>query len=138
MASRKPPVDFVQRVEAFASPAQCLNEVVQAWTGYLKIAEEEKTKRRDIEAWEKVTLAEIKTKREFLVGYLEHSFDERARNFDLLFQVADQAILTRDNQQLSLTLYSIAELAKCNPFKDLADLSTVKAALDNPNHVWDL
>lgn len=138
MASRKPPVDFVRNVEAFASPAQCLNEVVQAWTEYLKITEEEKTKRRDIEAWEKVTLAEIKAKRDFLVGYLEHSFDERAKNFQSLFQSVDQAMLSGNNQQLSLALQAIVELAKSNPFKDLADLSTVKATLDDPDHVWVL
>mgnify|MGYP000240227662 CR=1 FL=1 len=111
MASRKPPVDFVRGVEAFANPAQCLNEVVQAWTEYLKIAEEEKTKRRDIEAWEKVTLAEIKAKRDFLVGYLEHSFDERAKNFQSLFQTVDQAMLSGDNQQLGLALHTIVELS---------------------------
>lgn len=138
MSSRKPPVDFGRGVEAFASPTQCLNDVVQAWTEYLKIAEEEKTKRCEIAAWEKVTLADIKAKRDFLIGYLEHSFDERAKNFQSLFQTVDQAMSSGDNQQLSLTLHAIVELAKSNPFKDLANLSTVKAALDDPDHVWEL
>ncbi|NMG07486.1 hypothetical protein DP117_11585 [Brasilonema sp. UFV-L1] len=129
-------MDFVRGVEAFASPTQYLNEIVQAWTEYLKIAEEEKTKRREIEAWEKITLAEIKAKRDFLVGYLECSFDERAKNFQSLFQAVDQAMSSGDNQQLGLALHAIVELAKSSPFKDLADLSTVKAALDNPDHVW--
>ena len=131
-------MDFVRGVAAFASPAQCLNEVVQAWTEYLRIAEEEKTKRRGIEAWEQVTLAEMKAKRDFLVGYLEHSFDERAKNFQALFQTVDQAMSSGDNQQLGLALNAIVELAKSNPFKDLADLSTVKAALNDPDHVWEL
>ncbi len=43
-----------------------------------------------------------------------------------------------DNQQLSLALDAIVELAKSSPFKELADLSTVKAALDDPDHVWEL
>jgi|GEM_PF-6722037 len=34
--------------------------------------------------------------------------------------------------------YAILELAKSSPFKDLADLSIVKVALDDPNHVWEL
>ncbi|XFA73201.1 hypothetical protein RYO59_001439 [Thermosynechococcaceae cyanobacterium Okahandja] len=138
MASRKPPREFLRGVDVFISPVQCLNEVVQACTEYLRIAEQEKTKRRNIDAWEKVTLAEIKAKRDFLVGYLEHSFDERAKNFKALFQTVDQAILSGDNQQLGLALHAIVELAKSNPFKDLADLSTVKAALDDPDHVWEL
>ena len=122
MTRRKLPMDFVRGAEAFASPAQCLNEVVQAWTEYLKITEEEKSKRRDLEAWEKVTLAEIQSKRDFLVGYLEHSFDERTQNFQSLFQTVERAMLSGDNQQLGLALHAIVELAKSNPFKELADL----------------
>lgn len=138
MASRKPPGDFRRGVEAFANPAQCLHEVVQAWTEYLKVSEQNKTERRDIEAWEKVTLAEIRAKRDFLVEYLDRSFDERAKNFQLLFQTADRAMLSGDNQQLGLALHAIVELAKSNPFRDLASLTTVKAALDDPDHVWEL
>lgn len=138
MTNQKFSGNFVRGVGAFANPAQCLNDVVQAWTEYLKIAEEEKTKRREITAWEKVTLAEIKAKRDFVIGYLDRSFDERAKNFQLLFQRVDRAISSGDNQQLALALQTIVELSKSSPFKDFADLSTVRAALDNPDHVWEL
>ena len=135
---QQPSMNFVRGMEAFTGPAQCLSEIVQACTEYLKIAEEENTKRRQIQAWETVTLAEIKAKRDLLVGYLEHSFDERAQNFQSLFQVVEQAMLSGDNQQLGLALHAIVEVAKSSPFKDLADLTTVKAALDDPEHVWEL
>jgi hypothetical protein len=42
------------------------------------------------------------------------------------------------NQQLGLALHAVVELAQSSPFKNLADLSTVKAALDDPNHVWEI
>jgi hypothetical protein len=138
MASKNLSTNLVRGVAAFTSPVQCLNDVIQAWTEYLTVVEEEKTKRQNIEAWEKVTLAEIETKRDFLIGYLELAFDERAKNFQSLFQKVDQAISVGDNQMLGSTLEAIVELAKSNPFKDLADLSTIKAALDNPDHVWEL
>ena len=138
MASQKPSSDFIKNITALTGPAQCLNEIVQAWTEYLRIAEEEKTKRCEITAAEKATLAKIQAKRDFLISYLEHSFDERAKNFRSLFQVADQAILSGDNQQLGLALQAVIELAKSNPFQNLADLSTVKAALDDPDHVWEV
>jgi hypothetical protein len=137
MANIKPSIDFVRGVDVFINPAQCLNDVVRAWTDYLKIAEEEKTKRGEIEVWEKVTLAEIEAKREFLIGYLDRSFDERATNFQFLFQTIDRAMSAGDNQQLGMTLNAIVELARSNPFKDLADLSSVKAALDDPDYVWE-
>lgn len=137
MANRKSSVDFVNRMGAFANPAQCLNDIVQAWTAYMQVAEEARTERCKIAAWEKTTLAEIHTKQDLLIGYLERSFDERARNFQLLFQAIDHAISSGDNQQLGLMLHAIVELAKSSPFKDLADLSTVKAALNDPNHTWE-
>jgi hypothetical protein len=138
MTTKKLPRDFVRGFETFANPAQCLTDVVQAWTEYLKIAEEERTKRREIEKWEKVTLAEIKTRRDLLIGYLEKSFDERSKNFQALFQTVDQAMLSGNNQQLGIALHTIVELAKSSPFKDLTDLSNVKAALDDPDHLWEL
>lgn len=137
MASKKTSVNHVRGMEAFVNPTQCLTYIVQAWTEYKKIAEEEATERRWIEAWEKTTLAEIKAKHDFFIGYIERSFDEREKNFKSLFQVVDQAVSSGDNQQLGLALHAIVELAKSSPFKDIADLSTVKAALDNPDHVWE-
>jgi hypothetical protein len=138
MANIKPSIDFMRGIEGFISPAHCLNEVVRAWTEYSTIREQEKTKRSEIEAWEKIDLAEIEAKRDFLIGYLDRSFDERTTKFESLFQTVDRAISANDTQQLCLTLHAIVELAKSSPFKDLTDLSTVKAALDDPDHVWEL
>lgn len=137
MASKKPFLN-AQGVAAFANPAQCLNDIVQAWSEYQKIAAEEKTKRREIEAWEKATLAEINAKRDLLIAYLESSFDERARVFKSLFEEVDQAIASGNNEQLALELNAIVELAKSNPFEQLASISKVKAALNDPDHVWEL
>jgi hypothetical protein len=137
MTSKKTSVNPAQKVNALVLPAECLSEIVQACSDYLIIAEQEKTKRRAIEAWEKKSLAEIKAKSDFLIGYLERSFDERAKNFQSLFEVVDHAIASDNNQQLSLALNAIVDLAKSSPFKDLADLSTVQKNLENPDHVWE-
>jgi septal ring factor EnvC (AmiA/AmiB activator) len=124
-------------IDQFNNPLQSLQETVSAYTNYLKIAEEEKTKRRDIEAWEKTIIAQINAQRDLLIGYLERSFDERAINFRALFTVVDSAISSGNNEQLALTLNSITELAKSSPFKELANLNQVRAALDDPNHEWE-
>ncbi len=129
--------DSFQDWNSSVDAVQCLNDVLQAWTTYVEICETEQTKRRAIEAWEKTTIETIQAKRDFLIGYLERSFDERAMNFQALFQVVDQAIVSGNNQQLGLTLNAITELAKTSPFKDLADLSAVQAALDDPDHLWE-
>jgi hypothetical protein len=71
------------------------------------------------------------------MAYLDRSFDERAENFRALFSVVDQALASGNNDQLALTLNSITEVAKSSPFKDLANLASFQAALDDPNHVWE-
>jgi ribonucleotide reductase alpha subunit len=119
------------------NPAECLQQIVSAYTEYKIIAEQEQTKRRDIEAWEKVTIAKINAQRDLLIAYLNNSFDERAENFRSLFSVVDRAIAADNNDQLALALHSITELAKSSPFKELANLASVRAALDDPDHEWE-
>lgn len=70
------------------------------------------------------------------MAYLERSFDERAKKFHALFGVVDQAITAGNNEQLALALNLITEIAKSSPFKDLANLASVRSALDDPDHEW--
>lgn len=126
----------VEVLGAGADALQSLNAIVEAYTDYKKVAQEEQTKRRNIEAWEKITIAQIQANRDVLINYLESSFDERANNFRFLFEKVDQAIAEGDNNQLNLFLHSITELAKSSPLKDFADLTSVRAALDDPEHEW--
>lgn len=115
---------------------QCLDTVASAYTKYKTIAEQEQTKRREIEAWEKDNIARINAQRDLLMTYLERSFDERAANFRALFAVVDSALASGNNEQLALALNSITEIAKSSPFKELASLSSVRTALNDPNHEW--
>nr|MCM0592242.1 hypothetical protein [Gloeotrichia echinulata DEX184] len=70
------------------------------------------------------------------MAYLDRSFDQRAENFRALFAVVDSAIASGNNEQLALTLNAITEIAKFSPFKELANIASVRAALDDPNHEW--
>ncbi|MGB3760628.1 MAG: hypothetical protein WBA07_30350 [Rivularia sp. (in: cyanobacteria)] len=119
------------------NPAESLQQMVSAYTEYLAIAEVERTKRRDIEAWEKEAITRINAQRDLLITYLDRSFDERAENFRSLFGVVDNALLSGNNEQLALALNSITEIAKSSPFKELTNLTSVRAALNDPKHVWE-
>ncbi|WP_375509379.1 hypothetical protein [uncultured Nostoc sp.] len=125
-----------RREIAALEKTQCVDIVASAYTEYKIIAEQEQTKRREIDAWEKETITKINAQRELLMAYLDRSFDERAENFRALFAVVDNAIASGNNEQLALTLNSITEIAKSSPFKDLANLASVRAALDDPDHEW--
>ncbi|MEN2383738.1 MAG: hypothetical protein HEQ35_25370 [Gloeotrichia echinulata IR180] len=118
------------------NPAESLQQIVSAYAEYKIIAEQEQTKRREIDAWEKEAIAKINAQREFLMAYLDRSFDQRAENFRALFAVVDSAIASGNNEQLALTLNAITEIAKFSPFKELANIASVRAALDDPNHEW--
>ncbi|GET43572.1 hypothetical protein [Microseira wollei] len=133
MTAKRVPVEVI----GVGSAAECLRDIVQAYTEYKIVAEEEQTKRRGIEAWEKATVAQIKANRDALIKYLDRSFDERAKNFRFLFSKVDEAIAKGDTSQLTLALHSITEIAKSSPFKELADLTSVRAALDDPGHEWE-
>jgi hypothetical protein len=126
----------VEVLGAGVDAANTLRAIVEAYTEYKIVAQEETTKRRGIEAWETATIAKIQADRDVLIKYLENSFDERAKNFSFLFEKVDQAIANGDNNQLTLALHSITEIAKSSPFKDFADLKSVTAALDDPDHEW--
>ena len=75
MAAHKKLVSvFAKRIVRFNNPDECLRYIVSAYTEYQKIAQEEQTKRRDIEAWEKTTIAKIEAQRDSIIHYLERSF----------------------------------------------------------------
>ena len=108
--------------------------MISEYSEYMKLAQQEQTKRREIEAWEKEVIAKINATRDVLMEYLDRSFDERANNFRALFDVVERAIAAGNNEQLALALHSITEIAKSSPFKELANLTSVRTALDDPNH----
>jgi len=137
MKDKKLPLEVVaDNLGSFTKPAKCLREMVAAYTDYMKVAEVEGTKRREINAWEKTTIAQINANRDLLIQYLDRSFDERAANFRTLFSVVDDALASGNNHQLALALDSITEIAKSSPFFELANLASVQAALGDPDHEW--
>ena len=124
------------RLNEVVNPAECLQQMVSAYTEYMKGAQQEQTKRREIDAWEQTTIAKISAQRNLLMEYLDRSFDERAESFRSLFCIVDRALTAGNNEQLALALNSITEIAKSSPFKDLANLAAVQAALDDLDHEW--
>lgn len=115
-----------------------LQQILAAYTEYQIIAQQEQTKRREIDAWEKATIAEINAKRDVLMEYLDRSFDERAANFRVLFNIVDRAIESGNNEQVAFALHSITEIAKSSPFKELTNVAKVKNALNDPKYEWQL
>jgi hypothetical protein len=128
--------NFMIFSKSIVSPAECLNKIVDGCSEYLKVAEHEKTKRRNIDRWEKESLAKIQAQRDLLMEYLDRSFDERSENFRSLFGIVDQAIISGNNEQLAIALNTMTEIAKSSPFKELSNLTSVRQALNDSEHEW--
>ncbi len=126
-------IDFELR-----NPIIALEKIINVYGEYLKVCEQEQTRRCQIEAYRQISIAEIEAKRQMFIAFLERSFDERYKNFQILFEKLDNALDSHDNQQAASVLHAIVEIAKSSPFKDLADLSNVKASLQDPNYVWEI
>lgn len=111
--------------------------LANSYLEYQQIREQETTKRCQIEVWKNTTLADIETRRQILMSYLNHSFDERERNFQRLFEQIDGAIARGDNAQLAPLLDTLVKYAQTSPFSQLADLAQVQVNLADPDYVWE-
>lgn len=96
-----------------------------------KFCEEQRTKRAEIRANAQVAIHQIDAVREFLQSYLDKTFDERRMLFAKEFEFVDKCLATGNVQALAVSLNAITELAKSSPFKALADIKSVKNAIEN-------
>ncbi|MEN9207040.1 MAG: hypothetical protein Q6L50_10950 [Gloeomargarita sp. GMQP_bins_120] len=123
---------------ALSNLLSLVHGLVAAYQDYQNLYEREVTRRQQIAAWEKAVLAEIATKRQLLLGYLEQVLAERRQICQVLLTQIDCAVARGDNEQLPALLQTLITLAQNAPFKDLGDLQKVQAQLANPDHVWEL
>lgn len=119
-------------------PSQAIEEMARAYREYQVVRAQELTKRHQIDADEKVALAEIAARRELFMAYLTRSFDERSTNFVSLFDRVDTALERGDVQALALLTNAIVDLAKSSPFRDLATIEATRRALENRDHEWEV
>lgn len=104
----------------------------------IKYAEEQETKRVEINAKKDVAIEKIKTIERCIKDYLEKTFDERRSIFAKEFECVDAALKTGNLELLSVSLNSINSLAAQSPFKALADVAAVQKNLLDTNTEWDI
>lgn len=114
--------------------ANIFTQVVTAYSEMKQVSAQEATKRREIEADERVQLAQIHAQQALLLDYLDKSFAERADNFRNLFRQVDAAQERGDSAVVGQLLESVVDLAKTSPFGDLLDLKNVEAMLADEKH----
>lgn len=114
------------------APAECVSAIVSAYYDYAQEAQRQTTERARIQAQSDQEIARIQVWREFLLEYLDRSFDERRENFDRLFRTLDEAVDRGDVQIVSRTLENVVKLAESSPFKILT-LQDARRVLTDPD-----
>lgn len=109
--------------------------VIQACLDYLRIREEETTKRTYIAAQREVLVQAISSERELLIHYMGQRFAERKAALDQLFAILQQGVEARDHHIIDQSLGGILGILKDNP---LSDLATFRAQWNQPSFVIDL
>lgn len=115
-----------------------LNTMVNGTLDYLRLREEERTKRARLHVYEKTELQKIDAAEAILKDYFRQAFAERKQNTDELFARYDAAIERGDAESAHLALQGVIDIAKSSPLNDLGDLGQIRKALDNEQHVWEL
>ena len=105
---------------------------------YLIIAEQEQTKRAQINADCAVELTKIEAMRSTLEHFLDRSFEERRKNFEELFSVIRKSMDAGDLQTLERSLSVVVELAKISPLAEAKSLASLRTAMDDPDHEFQL
>lgn len=132
------PTQFVGNMANQADVLAALNNVVEAGREYLRLREEETTKRARIDAYRALESERIHAAERVLTDYFDHVFTERAGNFEEMWSRLDAAAEAGDDDAVRNMLGGIVQLAQTSPLSGLADLPALRAAFDDPSTVWEL
>ena len=117
---------------------QVLSQMVGAADQWVKVMQEESTRREEIRGWEATERERIVAQRDVLLRGLELTYDERRENFQRLFDNLDVAMGRGDAASAASLLDSITELAKSSPFKDLGNVEFVVNELKQKDRTWKM
>jgi hypothetical protein len=129
--------DFTS-IASNASMAEAAQKIVTDITSYLTLIEAEQTKRLEIQASHQVEVTKIEALRSTLQGFLDRSFEERRQNFENLFKIIRASMESGDMRSLEVSLSAVVELAKISPLAEAKNLSTLRLAMDDPDHEFQL
>ncbi|PLA50249.1 hypothetical protein CYJ99_03970 [Neisseria perflava] len=124
-----------RQMDALQEVFSCCERVAVEFINCLNTAEQEKTKREMIANWKEVSLEKIAAQKQFLMQYLDNTFEERKENFSHFFNALDKGIESGNIEIVNAALNGIVDLAKTSPLK--AEVSQVLAALDNEHNMTE-
>lgn len=115
-----------------------LREIVETAQECFVIHEVESTKRARLQAYERTEIAKIQAAEAVLKQYFDQVFAERRGLYSEMFERLDEAMEQDKPEVVHSLLRGIVDIAQSSPIADLGDLSQIRAALDDPDQVWEL
>lgn len=109
--------------------------VIREALEYLKIREQERTKREMIWSKRDVLVTALNNEKEVILAYFEHRFKERKATLEQFYDVLHRATRSGDSGQLQIALDGILGIVKENPLKDFAEF---RKNMSNPDFVIEL
>lgn len=116
------------------NPMEALTQIVDC----VNTIQVEGTKRKRLSTYEAIEIARIKTAESVLRDFFAEAFRERRKNFDEMFQRLDTALEQSNGEAAAAVVRGIVDVARESPLANMGDLGRVRAALDDPNQVWEL
>lgn len=87
----------------------------------IKFCEMQETERTKIREESKRRIAQINSQRDFILTYLDKTFDERRYQFKRYFDTLDCAIQQNNPQLMATCLQNISTLSTSSPFRPLIE-----------------
>lgn len=103
------------------TPYGAIKAIVSKGLETVQFCEAQKTEREKIKAHSKEVIAQINAQKEFLMQYLDKTFDDRKLQFDSYFKALDKAIEANNPQMMAMCLQNINNLALSSPFRPLLE-----------------
>lgn len=141
MSSKKPIVgQVIPPVGAVpaAMGLDALTQLVSAAQDCITVMATERTKQEKIAAYRATEVAKIEAAESILKKYFSDVAAERRSMLDGLFERLDRALDDGDSAVVSQMVNAVVDVARTSPLSDLGDLSQIRLALDDADHVWEL
>ena len=109
--------------------------IISAAVEYMKIHEQESTRREYIRARSDALVTALNNERDVILAYFEHRFAERRSALDEFYALLRASVESGDTARLQAALAGILGIIQNNPLGELAEFREKWA---NPNFAIDL
>jgi len=107
-----------------------VTNVVSSITDYMKVAEQEETKRTEIRAKRDVALAAIQAQRDTVMEMIRYTFQERAMVLQKHFEVLDKALAAGQTDLVHTSLSGMVTVIQSSPFKNMREMQQALGSKD--------